>query len=105
MIEIGRICVKTAGRDSNLKCVVIDILDNNYVMIDGQTRRKKCNISHLEPLEKKINIKKGASHEEVLKEFEKLGFVIKKKSEKKKENKPQQKSLKEPKEKKTKEKK
>ncbi len=105
MIEIGRICIKTAGRDSNLKCVVVDILDNNYVLIDGQTRRKKCNMVHLEPLDKKINIKKNAPHEDVLKEFEKLGFGIKKKAEKRKEKKQQQKPGKTTKEKKPKEKK
>jgi large subunit ribosomal protein L14e len=105
MIEVGRVCVKTAGRDSNQKCVIIELIDKNYVLIDGQTRRKKCNIVHLEPLDKKINIKKGASHEEILKEFEKLGFEVEKKADKKKEKKPQQKAAKEPKEKKTKEKK
>ena len=48
-IEIGRICVKTAGRDASKKCVIIDLLDDKYVLIDGETRRRKCNIIHIEP--------------------------------------------------------
>lgn len=77
MIEVGRLCVKTAGRDSRKQCVVVDVLDDNYVMIDGETRRRKCNIKHLEPLKEKISIKKGDSHDKILAEFKKLGVEIK----------------------------
>lgn len=76
MIEIGRMCVKIAGRDSGKKCVVVDILDDIYVLIDGQTRRRKCNILHIEPLKEVIKIKKGASHETVKKEFESMGMKL-----------------------------
>lgn len=74
MIEVGRICVKTAGRDAGLKCVIVDVLDNKFVLIDGETRRRKCNVFHLELLNETIKIKKGASHEDIKKEFEKLGL-------------------------------
>ena len=74
MIEIGRLCVKLAGRDAGLKCVVVDILDDKFVLIDGETRRRKCNILHIEPLKDVIKIKTKASHEEIKKEFEKLGL-------------------------------
>ena len=76
MIEIGRLCIKLAGRDAGLKCAVVDILDDKFVLIDGETRRRKCNILHIEPLKDVIKIKKKASHEEVKKEFEKLGLKI-----------------------------
>ena len=76
MIEVGRLCIKTAGRDGGCKCVVVDILDGNYVLIDGETRRRKCNILHIEPLEEAIKIKKGASHENVKAEFKKLGIDL-----------------------------
>ncbi len=88
MIEIGRLCVKTAGRDANLKCVVVEIVDKNYVIIDGQTRRKKCNITHLEPLKDSIKIKKGVSHSEIMKEFSKLGIELKEKKSKKPKQRP-----------------
>ncbi len=76
MIEIGRICVKLAGRDAGREAVIVDILDNKYVLIDGNVRRRKCNILHLEPTERKIDIKKDASHEDVKKEFSKLELPV-----------------------------
>ena len=86
MMEIGRICVKTAGRDSKHKCVIVDIVDDNFVLIDGDIRRKRCNIKHLEPLDNVIKIKKGASHDIVVSEFKKLGIeIIPKKSKEKTE--------------------
>lgn len=74
MIEVGRLCMKIAGRDAGEKCVVVDIIDNCNVLIDGQTRRRKCNIKHLEPIEKVLKIKKGISHADIVKEFKKLGL-------------------------------
>lgn len=74
MIEIGRLVVKTAGRDAGLKCVIVDILNDRFVLIDGQTRRRKCNIMHLEPLNQVVDIKKGASHENVSKALSGLGI-------------------------------
>lgn len=76
MIDIGRICVKIAGRDAGKKCVVVDVLDDTFVMIDGETRRRKCNILHLEPLDQTIELKKNAAHADVVKAFEKLGYGV-----------------------------
>ena len=59
MIEIGRICIKTAGRDGGREAVVVDVLDNTYVLVDGNVRRRKCNILHLEPTSRKMDIKKA----------------------------------------------
>ena len=69
MIEIGRVCVKLAGRDAGKKCVVVDFIDDNTVLIDGFTRRRKCNLRHLEPLEETLSIEKGASSDEVCSAF------------------------------------
>lgn len=91
MIEIGRICVKTAGRDAGLKCVIVDVLDNKFVLIDGETRRRKCNILHLEPLKDTVKIKKNSSHESVKKEFEKLGLKLRETKPKQKTEKPRKK--------------
>jgi large subunit ribosomal protein L14e len=85
-MEIGQVCVKIAGRDAGSICLVIDTIDHNFVVVDGQCRRRKCNIKHLEPLEKRIEIKRNASHEEVLEALKGAGFEINeavKKSEKK----------------------
>jgi len=88
MIEVGRLCVKIAGRDARHKCVIVDILDNNYVLIDGDVRRKKCNIKHLEPLDKVIKIKKGASHDTIVSEFKKLKLSVWSKKPKPKTKRP-----------------
>lgn len=83
MVEIGQIAIKIAGRDAAKFAVVVDKVDNTYVLIDGNVRRKKCNLKHLEFLDKTIKIKKNASSEEVQKELEKLGIHIDKKGTKK----------------------
>jgi large subunit ribosomal protein L14e len=90
MIEVGRLCLKTAGRDAGRHCVIVKCVDDNYVLVDGQTRRRKCNISHLEPLQKKISLKEEAAHSEVVKELKKLNIVVdeKKKASKEKTPKP-----------------
>ena len=74
MIEIGRLVVKTAGRDAGKKALIIDILDDKFVLIDGETRRRKCNVLHIEPLNQVINIEKNASHEDVAKALDEFGL-------------------------------
>lgn len=77
--------MKIAGRDAGGKCVVVDVVDDNFVLVDGNVRRRRCSISHLEPLPDSIEIKKGASHEEVAAEFRKLGILAVRKSFNRKE--------------------
>jgi len=88
MIDIGRVCVKIAGRDAGKKCVVVEISDKNFVLIDGETRRRKCNIIHLEPLSQTVDIKKSAAHSEVVSAFKKLGIELTEKKSKKKTVRP-----------------
>jgi len=76
MMDVGRICVKIAGRDAGKKCVIVETLKDNYVIIDGQTRRKKCNVIHLEPLDQKLGIASNADHAAVVAAFKKLGVEI-----------------------------
>lgn len=76
MYEVGRICIKTAGRDAGGEAVIVDILDDKFVLIDGNVRRKRCNIAHLEPTKKKTDLKKNASHEEVVKTFSELKLSV-----------------------------
>lgn len=74
-IEIGRVCIKNAGKDAGRKCVIVDILDQNFVLITGPKsisgiKRRRINIKHIIPTDKVINIQKGASDEEVTKQIE-----------------------------------
>jgi large subunit ribosomal protein L14e len=76
MIEVGRICVKTAGRDSNRYCVVLEKIDDNYVIIDGEVRRRKVNVKHLEPSKKKVDVKKDTSKDKCIELIKSSGFEI-----------------------------
>ena len=76
LFNVGRLCIKLAGRDAGRKCIVVEQLDTNYVLVDGNVRRKKVNITHLEPLEKTVEINNNISHEEVKEVFEKLGEAV-----------------------------
>jgi large subunit ribosomal protein L14e len=75
-MDIGRICVKLAGRDAGKKCVVLDIVDETFVLIDGQTRRRKCNIMHLHPTTQAIDIAKNAPTADVAAAFKKIGITL-----------------------------
>lgn len=64
--DIGRLCVKTMGREAGYYCVIVDIVDKNYLLIDGlKVKRRRVNYNHIEPITDTIEIKKGAKHEEV----------------------------------------
>lgn len=70
-IEVGRICVKLVGREAGRKCIIVDIIDKNFVLMTGPKnvtgiKRRRSNINHIEPLQDKIKIKRGASDEEVI---------------------------------------
>ena len=77
-VEVGRICVKRAGREASSKCVIVDIMDKSFVLITGPekvtgVKRRRVNINHLMPLQDKIEVKRGASDEEVTRTLEDAG--------------------------------
>lgn len=77
-IEVGRICVKQAGRENGKKCVVIDVMDKSFVLVTGPkkltgVKRRRVNLNHVAPLEDKIEIKRGASDDEVTQTLEAAG--------------------------------
>ena len=74
MIEVGRACLKIAGREAGKHCVVVDVVSESFVIIDGEVKRRKCNVAHLEPLDKKLEIGKSAPHDVVVEELRKLGL-------------------------------
>ena len=90
MIEIGRLCVKLAGRDAGKKCVIVEVIDKNFVLVDGETRRRKCNVCHLEPLPQVLDVKEGCSHEDVVSVFKDLGIELVETKKKEKTTKPVQ---------------
>lgn len=74
--EVGRLCIKTAGRDAGNYAVVVEQIDDRHVLIDGGVRRRKVNIRHLEPTAAIVSISRGAPHEGVAKELQKLNLKV-----------------------------
>ena len=80
MFDIGRVCVKIAGRDAGETCVVVEKQDEKFVLIDGCTRRRRCNVAHLEPTQETVDIKAKASHDDVVKALAGIGVDVPKKA-------------------------
>ena len=60
-IEVGRICVKIAGREAGRICIIVDIIDKNFVLVTGPqkvsgVKRRRINVNHVEPTQEKIDI-------------------------------------------------
>ena len=77
-IEVGRLCIKQLGRENGKKCVIIDVMDKSFVLVTGPkkvtgVKRRRVNINHIMPLQEKIEVKRGASDEEVAQALETAG--------------------------------
>lgn len=75
LFGVGRICVKLAGREAGRKCIIVDVIDKNFVLITGpksvsNVKRRRANVKQLEPLEM-IEISKKISDEDLEKELKK----------------------------------
>ncbi|WP_371806175.1 50S ribosomal protein L14e [Candidatus Lokiarchaeum ossiferum] len=68
VFEVGRVAYKTLGREAGLACVIVEVIDKSYVLVDGiKVRRRRANVRHLAPTPEKIDIKKGAKTADVKK--------------------------------------
>lgn len=70
-MDVGRICLKLKGREADKRCVVVDVIDRNYVMVTGPfdltgVKRRRVNMSHLKPLDEVIEIPRNASDQEII---------------------------------------
>lgn len=65
-MDVGRVCIKLTGREAGKKCVIINVLDRNFVMVTGpKIRRRRVNMNHLKPIDEFVNISRNATDEEV----------------------------------------
>ena len=65
-IEVGTVCIKTTGREAGKKTVVIEIVDDNFVVVEGPSvRKRKCNIAHLFPTGEKVSVGKNTTKKEL----------------------------------------
>jgi len=81
-LNIGQVCMKTAGREAGKYCVIIKKIDNNFFFITGPreltgVKRRRCNIDHLEPVSHFLKIKEDAGDKEVIKAYETAGVLKK----------------------------
>lgn len=79
-VKVGRVCVKTRGRESGMKCVVVEVIDKSFVLITGPKKltgikRRRVNINHIRPLDWKIDIKKGVTDKVVVNALKKMGKI------------------------------
>jgi len=69
-IEIGSLYIKTTGKDKGKRCIIVDLVDKNFVLVTGPpkitgVKRRRVNLKHLSLTEEKIEIKKGATDKEI----------------------------------------
>jgi len=79
-IEIGRICIKVTGRESGQKCVIVDLIDKNFVLVTGPKevsgiKRRRSNVNHIEVTEDVIDIDRGASDADIVKTLKDAGKI------------------------------
>ena len=66
LIERGSVCIKTSGREAGERAVVLEVVDENFAVIEGpKIRKRKCNIAHLFPTGEKISVSKNVSAKEL----------------------------------------
>lgn len=86
-LELGRVCLKIAGREAGGYCVVIKPAgtskqEKSFVTVTGPklltgVKRRKANIAHLKATENKLDIAEDASDEQVIAAYDKAGLTSK----------------------------
>ncbi len=79
LFEVGRVCVKTMGREAGSYCVIVEKMNGKYVVVTGPkhisgVRRRRVNTRHIEPIDKTLPIKEGADDNSVEKALKEAGL-------------------------------
>jgi large subunit ribosomal protein L14e len=87
VLEVGRVCMKIAGREAGKYCVVIkpagkDKDEKSFVLVSGPkmltgVKRRKANTEHLKATEHKIDIPDDAADDQIFSAYEKVGLIAK----------------------------
>lgn len=65
-IDIGRVCIKTQGREKGKRCVIVDVIDRNFVVVAGpDVKRRRVNMDHIAPLDETFDVQRDASDEAI----------------------------------------
>jgi large subunit ribosomal protein L14e len=66
-MEIGRVCLKVKGREQGERCVVMDVVDRNFVIVVGpNVKRRRVNMNHIKPLDEAVSLQRNATDEEAI---------------------------------------
>jgi len=81
-LEVGRVCLKVAGREAGKYCVVLKKMDNTFVLVTGPktltgVKRRRCNVEHLEPTSYALKIDTEADDDVVIKAYDAIGLTKK----------------------------
>jgi len=82
LYDVGRVCMKIAGREAGRYCIVLENVNDNFVLVDGDVLRKRCNVAHLEPLNIVLKVEKTSSKPEIIAMLKKEGLLKEKKEKK-----------------------
>lgn len=81
-LEVGRVCIKTVGREAGKYCVILKKINDSFLIVTGPklltgVKRRRANINHLQSTKHILEIKEDVSDEEVLVAFDKAGLISK----------------------------
>ncbi|MBT3283168.1 50S ribosomal protein L14e [Candidatus Bathyarchaeota archaeon] len=66
-MDIGRVCLKTKGREQGERCVVLEVIDRNFVIVVGpNVKRRRVNMNHIRPLDEAVTLQRNASDEDAI---------------------------------------
>ena len=70
-VNIGDICIKTFGKETGKKCIVIEIMDKNFVLITGPkeitgVKRRRSSVKHILSTGEKVKINANLSDKELI---------------------------------------
>lgn len=84
-LELGRVCMKIAGREAGGYCVVVNPAgtakqEKSFVIVTGPklltgVKRRKVNIGHVKATEYKLEIAEGADDAAVIAAYDKAGLT------------------------------
>ncbi len=90
---IGFVGTKLLGREAGNTLVIVDQEKEGYVIVDGNVKRRRCNLKHLYLSTKKLEINKGDSTDKVQEAMKKENLeVLSRKESKPSKEKPIKKS-------------
>ena len=77
---VGIVGTKTRGREVGKKCVIIDIINKNFVLITGPkalsgVKRRRVNMKHIQLTDDFLKISRSASDQEIMKTLKETGRI------------------------------